>query len=95
MVGYRNFVEPQRELRVGDNQRGVVCGRGQGQIVSGPDPPLRFYGVKMAGKLVSERVCRFENTSQGGILAAPRKLATCGDFGEKPLKQFHLSADAS
>jgi hypothetical protein len=42
--------------------------------------------MKMAGKLVSERVCRFENTSQGRILAAPRKGATCGDFGEKPLE---------
>ena len=55
-------------------------------IVSGPHPPLRLYGMKMAGKLVSERVCRFETASQGKILADPRKFAAFGDFGEKPLK---------
>jgi hypothetical protein len=51
--------------------------------------------MKMAGKLVSERVCCFETASLGRILADPRKFATCGDVGEKPLEYFHLSADAS
>jgi hypothetical protein len=64
-------------------------------IVSGPDPPLRLYGMKMTGKLVSERVCRFETVSPGEILAGPGKFAACGDFGKKPLKDFRLGSEAS
>jgi len=51
--------------------------------------------MKMAGKFVSERICRFEATSQGKILAGPGKFATCSDFGKKPLKDFRLGSKAS
>jgi hypothetical protein len=64
-------------------------------IVSCPDPPFRLYGMKMTGKLVSERVCRFETASPGKILADPGKFATCGDFSKKPLKDFRLGSEAS
>jgi hypothetical protein len=32
--------------------------------------------MKVTGKLVSERVCRFETAAVGKILANPRKFAT-------------------
>jgi hypothetical protein len=51
--------------------------------------------MKMVGELVSERVCRFEATSQGKVLADPRKFVTCGDFGKKPLKDSSLGSEAS
>jgi hypothetical protein len=51
--------------------------------------------MKVGGKLVSERVCRFEATSEGKILADPREFATCGDFGKKPLKDLRLGAETS
>ena len=64
-------------------------------IVSCPDPPLRRYGMKIAGKLVSERVRRFETAPPGEILADPRKFATRGYFSKKQLKDFRLGAEAS
>jgi hypothetical protein len=51
--------------------------------------------METTGKLVSERVCRFETTSQGKILADPGKFAADGDFAKKPLKGFRLGSEAS
>jgi len=51
--------------------------------------------MKMAGKLVAERVCRFETMSPGKLLTNPRKFTTCGDFGKKPLKDSCLGTEAS
>jgi hypothetical protein len=51
--------------------------------------------MKVTGKLVSERLCRFETASPGKILAYPRKFAACGDFSKKPLKDFCLGSEAS
>jgi hypothetical protein len=51
--------------------------------------------MKVAGKLISERVCRLETTPQGKILADLRKFATCGDLGKKPLKKSRLGSEAS
>jgi len=64
-------------------------------IVPCPDPPLRLDGMKMPGKLVAERVCCLETASPGKILADPGEFAACGDFTEKPPKDFHLGAEAS
>jgi hypothetical protein len=64
-------------------------------VVSCPDPPLDLYGMKMTGKLVSERVCRFEAASPGKILAGPRKFAAYGDFSKEPLKDLRLGSEAS
>jgi hypothetical protein len=50
--------------------------------------------MKMTGKLVSERVCRFETASPGRILADPRKFATRGDFSKKPFKDLRLGSEA-
>jgi hypothetical protein len=51
--------------------------------------------MKMNGKLVSERVCRFEATSPGKILTDPGKFVPSGDFGKKPPKDSCLSSEAS
>jgi hypothetical protein len=50
--------------------------------------------MKMTGKLVSERVCRFETASPGKILAGPWKFATRGDFTKKPFKDLRLGSEA-
>ena len=73
----------------------MVCGRGQGLVVSCPDPPLCLYSMKMTGKLVSKRFCRFETASPGKILTDPRKFATYGDFSKKPLKDLRLGSETS
>jgi hypothetical protein len=51
--------------------------------------------MKMAGELVSEGVRCFEATEQRKILSDPRKFATRGDFGKKPLEDFRLGPETS
>jgi hypothetical protein len=73
----------------------MVCRRRQGLVVPCPDPPLRLDGMKMTGKLVSERVCRLETASPGKILADPGQFAARSDFIKKPSKDFRLGSEAS
>src|SRR5215471_20666911 len=50
LVCYRNFVEPQREPRLGDHQRWTVRRRRQGVIIFCPHPPFRLHGMEMGGQ---------------------------------------------